>query len=484
MKKENNQDKNGSHRGEKDKIEEIPLWLQGLQEHEDEDTSPMEVEESSVENWVHEVHAATPGEVESAQEKALAPAEDITKDESSPDRLSELGEVAPEKPPVMDQQVNTPSANEIEEMKSSLIEGKDLQEREKKQIPAENIPEEVDESFEDLPSVESEIELQESDEAGHVFSEKSSTEDEMNQDELKEAQITEAVEDSGSQQPAQDEDLPPWLQEMIAEPQEIPPGQESPQEEEIQQEEEQEGTAVSADEPTEPIELSGESPPHKAPEGFETIKDEVLISPAAAGSSSLDKEELKGEEVTPDDEVEIMSSEEPTEPPPSEWVPEQVVEDGGSLIDEPLQSEMPASEIKGDTNPVETTDRAVENFSEDGTPLSEEVLEAPPATSPEAPGDDQIKPPASLPKELQKAKQLLSSGKMNQAVELILTLDERSKHTHEIGDWLKEASYSIEGPNVGFWELFGDTALENDQPDLAFNAYTKAIQSLLESQED
>ena len=42
-----------------------------------------------------------------------------------------------------------------------------------------------------------------------------------------------------------------------------------------------------------------------------------------------------------------------------------------------------------------------------------------------------------------------------------------------------DSANTVEKPNVDFWELMGDIALENDEADLALDAYAKAIQTLI-----
>jgi hypothetical protein len=90
----------------------------------------------------------------------------------------------------------------------------------------------------------------------------------------------------------------------------------------------------------------------------------------------------------------------------------------------------------------------------------------------------------SLSEELRKAKEMLLNGETNEAVHLVRNLDERSTYRQEIKTWLIDAANKIENPSVGFWELLGDIALEDGQPDMAFDAYARAIQSLLINQEE
>ena len=468
MKNENNQNASGSHKDEKGHNEEIPLWLQGLQEHADEDTNPIEIEKPSVETWAGDLPVETPAPKNTPLEDQIETKGKTTEGNTHPDWLSELADIDPTKPPVLDQREEAPASSESEEVKESRVVGEEPEEIELAQVPSQDIPKVVDEAFKGLPPAGEEIELREPEEIKEPHKDQSAVDQEHGIEQSAEVEITEAEEEMRLEESQpQDEDLPPWLQEMIAESQE--PDQTLSKQEEIQK------AAMLADEPTEPIEVKDEPPPQEEPEAYKEIVEEIEFE-----QQEVDVEVNEGsEEIQVIEEFEVSEQEITPEPPPSEWVPEQAVGSGIDFENEPLPHETPATSIEGDTHPAEIT----ESGSEEDAPALEE--------QPEGLSESDLNQleqegeiSESLPEDLLRAKEMLLSGEIDQALSLIRASSEQSAYRGEIKTWLVDASQALEKPHVDFWELVGDLALEEKQPELALNAYSNAIQSLIKKNEE
>lgn len=462
MENENIQNSSGSLKaGNHQQKDIIPLWLQGLKEHEDEDTRPLEVEEAFVDSWV----ASITEEAKEAQDAGIDQPLAI-KDESTggiktkPGFLDESAEI--------DQHDEEPFPMQVDLQKSSSALTDEHQEEDLIETTPEKITDEAEKPLEDLPS----------------------SEDEIPQTEPSEVEITDTIEENTVEELSQDEDLPPWLQEMIAEPQPSLDDQRPVQEEPIHLE-----TAEKIDEPTEPIVLSGELSDLekvKKPEendfifteAIEEEDDEIFakdtLSPENEFSNVQDLQEYTAEpEDQPIKELEEYDTGFQPEPPPSEWVPEQVAVEPTGNEPEPSPTDTLASSEEATTSPLDIA----EESSEVNPPALEEGVFSTPESLQEKQGLAEAMFP-SLSEELRKAKEMLLNGETNEAVHLVRNLDERSTYRQEIKTWLIDAVNKIENPSVGFWELLGDIALEDGQPDMAFDAYARAIQSLLINQEE
>ncbi len=465
MKNDNNHNSTGPQ-DEQNENEEIPLWLQGLPEQEVEDTNPIEVEENAVEDWVNELTEEKPAdspppEVEQTDANE-APIHETAGEESFPDWLNELAEIDPATPAVFDRQDSESTPVEGSHDKQTMDEDKNPQAVEHKQPDPEEYPDESNLTDEDLPTHGGEIEMD-------TTNQEASTEDPQKPtgEPAEENELTAASEARSPANLSEDEDLPPWLQEMISEPEAPSPEAAFPPEGEIRLDEEQ------INEPTEPIELSETPSDQETPEVDQTPEEDAHeYDPDQAFEESYADTPVEIEEGANDQES-------IPEPPPAAWIPEQLnVDDETPSDDSPLPPE-PAEVINRET--IEQVDEPIPAALEENQFLEEqpEYFEDIPV---ETPVENEIDF-EELPADLAQAKALLWSGEMDQAINLIHSYDEKSKHTALIKTLLLEASNVIEEPNQKFWELLGDTALEEDQPELALNAYTNAIQALLRGQE-
>ncbi len=456
MKNENNQNTNGPQKSEDKKHKEvIPLWLQGLKKHEDEDTSPVQVEESSVTNWVSEL-SEEPQDKPKAQSDQPNEIEESTKAaEKFPDWLSELSEIDPGKPSILGKEDQGPASDQAEALKDSDIQKEEPEDVEIKNIPPEEIPELTDEALSRFPADEDENALTDSEEV----------------------EITEIMDENFSGEISQDEELPPWLQEMISEPEEIYPEQATNQEQNSEEEE-----AKLGDKPTEPVDVSGEPATAENSEDVdEDIEIEEMPHTEEFDQTDAEIEIEKDADALPEIEaVEETESGIIPEPTPSEWVPEDISANHVDIEEEPLLTETSATIVEGDTRPVEVESAPTEG---DEIPSSKEqkseILE-----SEQKQQEKEEQDLKQLPEEMIKTKDLLSEGKIEEAVRFIKAFEDRSTYNQEIQTWLLNASNTVDEPSIDFWELLGDISLENEDHDLAFDAYAKAIKSLLISKEE
>jgi hypothetical protein len=74
----------------------------------------------------------------------------------------------------------------------------------------------------------------------------------------------------------------------------------------------------------------------------------------------------------------------------------------------------------------------------------------------------------------------IEQGDINQALPLINNLVEQSSHLDTIQTWMTDAAESQDAPKSAIWEVLGDIALKQQQPDVALDAYAKAIRNLLQ----
>jgi hypothetical protein len=314
---------------------DIPLWLQGLEE-----STPGSSDVESENDWVKE-------------EEVVEAVPSLT--------------VKEEQVPQEDQEEPEPLASaELEEEITSLDEKEPVLPRD------DEIDEKEDDNYEEVSTEEGFVEISEYD-----FD----------------------LEQSG--QPDQtmlsdEEELPEWLHEMIAETPEIIPDETIPPiDEEI---------AEALDEPTEPM----------------VITQETIIE--------IEEEKFELSELPPE-VIEELPEEEP---------------DFAELIEE--------------AEPESSTAAAVESDKvEDEQPEEQEI-----------------------PRMLIFAKYLLDEGDISSAVEIFTSYMGQSLYREQIRAWLMEFSQQDkEGDDGAAWESLGDVAMEHDDSELAFIAYTKAIQILV-----
>ena len=77
----------------------------------------------------------------------------------------------------------------------------------------------------------------------------------------------------------------------------------------------------------------------------------------------------------------------------------------------------------------------------------------------------------------------LAEGKFDDAIPMINEIMGETTHLDELETWLRKAAESYAEHNSDIWEALGDISVKQNKPDEAFQAYAKAIQQLLISKE-
>jgi hypothetical protein len=469
MKYANAQNTNGSSDPEdKDHKEIIPLWLQGLESNED--TNLSDEEKSSVDTWVKAISKEKP------MGQAYSPEHSPNKTErehdlgTNPDWLVKLSEIdsgltsAGEK---IDER--HPFIEDNQPIGSSAPEDA-LEEDKIKQGLANNPSSESLERINDHAISEDEIELTET---------------------LEEVEITDSVNEPLHNKISQDEDLPPWLKEMIADPQEA-----SPNSAHLNQEPDKTDEPVPMDEPTEPLNVRDLSI-DKNDLNFDEAKTVEDMEQTGNEFDHVPRISENRTDFSPDMEEEVENDPEVTpNSNPDEWIPENIGIDNFEMEDDRSLFESPATPIEEDTRPIDLTQEVTEEEEEETTILTDDhqednSLEEVAATVEE---DDKFVvyesepgPPEQtfeeLPEKMQTIKTFLAMGDTVEAIQLIKDYHQKSSYNQELQIWLLEAASTTIDPGIEFWEVLGDIAMENQDHEIAVDAFATAIQSLLKSRE-
>jgi len=240
--------------------EDIPLWLQGIEEAQDEDASSLKKEDDVTDQWIKEV----PEYIGDTQ-KSLNISEDSQQEgEDLPNWIGEEPENPSKEPSDLDDAKSL--VNELEEPNIDPEDNAPIESETFVSHMNENFdPDEISEKFQDaekkLPPEEVFIEISEAD----ILDE-----DQSNQD----------------VRSSEDEELPYWLQEMIAEPSQNESAEEQPApgeiEEFLEEENELEGDLVE-----------------------EIIIEEVL--PSQDSPQEVDESQTSNEEIIEQDLTELMA---------------------------------------------------------------------------------------------------------------------------------------------------------------------------------
>ena len=247
---------------------------------------------------------------------------------------------------------------------------------------------------------------------------------------------------SNSKIPDQDqEELPDWLEEMIEEPADA-----TPDVDEIT------GILSENDEPTKPVIITrGESEDEDLGE-----KQALEISPI---TTDLSPEQQEEQVVMEEDEIgeyrELMNYDEDI---PGEEKP--ITEEEILTIEEP-------------------TDYEISFEDEESTALPPDLEYSVKLDAPETNGGNEDIQAVGLPKTLNFAKYLLDQGEIDSSFEIFQTFIKIPAYLEEIKSWVQEAVMINDAPNKLLWELLGDIALKQNEPNQALTAYTKAISLLM-----
>jgi len=402
--------------------ERIPLWLQGLEDSHDEASPAENVDPESGEGWVNEPEKPADSETQSSDPLHQDMEDPLSEDTEEVQVFSDLEEETHETLPDW---FNEISHNQEE---SQTIEQ-----------PAPPVRQ-----FGDA--------LNDSEENPDPFID-------ITEEDLKAAH--EVIPDGDEALVSEDEALPDWLNEMIAE--ETPSSDEAPSDLEDKSPEKQ------PDQPTEPVDITQETPIEKpaSNDDGQTLHLEHDTSPVAVSeikneADVIEAEEQKHIELEPD-----------TLPIPILDDQETVIEETDETVPEPLE----------EITPAEVSDSA------DITAIKSDVLEKVPQEEPllqdEAEVDiDEAETvrPLAIPKTLRFAKYFLDQGDHDRALEILNTYIEQETYLDEINTWLKEAASTGAENDSLIWESLGDISIRQGNPQSAIDAYAKAIETLLKEE--
>ena len=251
--------------------------------------------------------------------------------------------------------------------------------------------------------------------------------------------VDEKMEDTPlSEEPEKEQEkLPDWLEDMIAE--------HSESSMEIKEEIGEEQDFLN-DEPTKPIPIVEET-------SQEDNLNQTIGQTELTPNQSLDEIELGESETQIEDSIHIVDFKEET-----------IEEKPEDAIDIPPSTDQEFTEISdGEETPVVLEDaQTYEEFQ-----TKEENWEL---------HDQQ---PLEIPKTLRFAKYLLDQGEINPAYEIFQTYINKADHLEEIESWILDAIDEDKISKSKLWEILGDIATKKNKHAEALSAYSKSISILL-----
>lgn len=238
------------------------------------------------------------------------------------------------------------------------------------------------------------------------------------------------------------EELPDWLEEMIEEPADA-----------ALDVDEITDIPSDYDEPTKPVIITREES-----EDEDLVEKQTLEESTITSDLSLKQEEEEGivmeeDEIPEYSEIGDFGEDIPVEEKPipeEEILPIEGPTDNEILVED---EELPA--IPPDAGLSEKSDAHEVNRDE------EEIQEE------------------GFPKTLKFAKYLLDQGEIDPSFEIFQTYVKKSAYLEEIKAWVQETVMVNEAPSNLLWELLGDIAFKQNEPNQALTDYTKAISLLM-----
>ena len=401
---------NNSKDEEKIPIEDIPIWQENLQDSEEEDTNPIEATKYEDEDsWVKEIKDSPDN---SGLSQITSEDEEDIIDNMLPGWLSELSEIDSSTPDSL-------STHREEEAEADLYESHSAEDpasgseiTEKIEIDPLNVYKNAgifDPAISSKPNEEGFFEISEFD--AEDFPE--------HEPMMPDYDLSEA------------EELPQWLEEMIAESDK--PHLDSSEDDQETDADEKEFVEISQDTPSliEMTDLNFEELSDEPTQPIDITQENILVNDTVKVETSTMTESNEDAQIQPDD-------------------------------NEP-------EEIYTESDPIS---------------ISEETAFLPDQDIQEEEYEEQLPDPDEIPLELLKAKSLLEQGDYTSAMEVIHPFIEKKENLSEIQSWLDDIAYDSEPPDSDIWEAIGDIALIQSAPEKALNAYTEAIKSLLILKED
>lgn len=237
------------------------------------------------------------------------------------------------------------------------------------------------------------------------------------------------------------EELPDWLEEMIEEPVEA-----------ARYVDEISDIASEYDEPTKPVIITRED-----------LEDEDLVEKQTLEESTITsdlslKQQEKGIVMEEDEIAEYSEIGDFGEEIPGGEKP--ITEEEILPIEEPIDNEIL---VEDEELPAIPPDAGLSEKSD----------------AYEVNGDEEEIQEEGFPKTLKFAKYLLDQGEIDPSFEIFQTYVKKSAYLEEIKAWVQEAVMVNEAPSNLLWELLGDIAFKQNEPNQALTAYTKAISLLM-----
>jgi hypothetical protein len=433
--------------------EDIPLWLQGLEEPVIEDTSPISLQSSGA-GWIKEndmtefeeqkeedLHQDNPSDSEDDPEKEQPEGRDDSvptvstimnpQKPSLPDWLSDMAEVDPAAPTVQLRPTgSSPQSSQAKSPTDQVLDKQPPSPETQPQVAQAPETNQISGTADDrTDSIDDDVSTQEQEREGE-FGEISDFNFSQEPEPFRELTMPEENNQSD------DDELPPWLNQMIMQNEERT-SQANTAQDHVPTE------ADSLKEKTQPVQVEEEDLPAKT-------------------------EQESAEPALPQPETTVASSEEEAPETPS------------LLFHGPPVQEM-------DTNPAQLhrpgTSGKAEQESQDFQPDFEEEMEHDNEEKPdgEQPFSDfnESLMEETIPETLNLARELMTHGELDQALEIMKGYAEQSAYLDIMEKWLIGASRDPQLANREVWELLGDISLEKGSPDRAVYAYSKAIKKLI-----
>ena len=447
--------------------EPIPLWLQGLdnaaseeeQNEQQEDTQPFQVES----DWQQE----EPETEEEAPQSDELREPKLKKRESLPDWLVELSKF---------------------DTVESIVEKLDNEKKLSDELGMEDTTSEPVEVFEEIDI----INFDEEPRSEQVIDQQITPEDHEEFIDLSDLDLREIDQPEEQLQPERnnEESLPGWLQEMIEEPEET-------LQEEIAPSEEPEPTFELKEE-TQPVEITPQPDlwEEEIPESAFDIEDALRESQIPIDEQS---EEAVFDEIT---EIEEWPSPEQAEEAAEEY---EITADAEAFEEYEITDEVePEFEEIVETEPAKDYEVAPEAEFEPELEITDEIE---PVVEPEFEEEieeykeiEEIKEleefeeieevevfeeefqPAPLPEDLNLAIDLLAQGERAKSIEILNYYIKEDSYVDEIDALLQDFKDTPGEADSDVWETIGDIALKKGKPESALEAYSTAINQLLQKQ--
>ncbi|HQA29178.1 MAG TPA: hypothetical protein PLA02_08200 [Brevefilum fermentans] len=435
-------DENGNSKTQSDN-KGIPLWLQGIDDLDENETKPTKLSEEQASPWIREIDADYSEQDGEGEAELSEPAQPISAKADSEADGTPIDE-GRDDAPFIEESGHSPVD---EEDASDDIEDWEITE----EIAVIELSEELDDVSIDTDFDETTLE------EGFVdISEVGLSKTQNDQAEI-----------SGDE-PLREGELPEWLQEMIAEA-------------EIESEQPETETALMSEvEPFPNADISDSinseedlvseiiAPDEEIPSfDFETHDSDFDLDYALA----IAKEDTAPVVLPADEEITDMASGideafpvEDNEIEIDEVTSEQADEIELSLVEEEVEENQAIDE----STPLFKDMARTETMLDQNEDLKEILLDEVPL------GTDAD--------QLSWIEQQLDQGQIDEALPIIQDLVEKSSHLEKLEVWLKEYSEQQPGSNK-VMELIGDIALKRGEPEAAIKAYAKSLRLLLNNQE-